>query len=63
MWQADGLQWDEQETMDFIKLKQYLKFLPTPVPPKSDDVLLLYIYVADAFVSIVIVVERLYTQT
>jgi hypothetical protein len=49
--------------MDFIKPKQYLKFLPTPVPPKSNDVLLLYVYVTDASVSIVIAVEQLDTQT
>jgi hypothetical protein len=41
----------------FIELKQYLKFMPTLVPPKSDDVLLLYVAATDAVVSIVIAVE------
>jgi hypothetical protein len=44
--------------MTFIELKQYLKSLPTLVPPKPDDVLLLYIAVTDVVVSTVIVVER-----
>jgi hypothetical protein len=39
-------------------LKQYLKSLPTLVPPKPDDVLLLYVAATDAVVSIVITVER-----
>jgi hypothetical protein len=41
----------------FIELKQYLKPLPTLVPPKPDDVLLLYIAATDAVVSTVIIVE------
>jgi hypothetical protein len=41
----------------FIKLKQYLKSLPTLVPPKPDDVLLLYVAATDAVVSTVIIVE------
>jgi hypothetical protein len=55
---ADGFQWDDQATVAFIKLKQYLKFLPTMVPPKHDDVLLLYVAAIDAVVSTVIAVER-----
>jgi hypothetical protein len=43
----------------FIELKQYLKSLPTLVPPKSDDVLLLYVTTTDADVNIVIDVERI----
>jgi hypothetical protein len=39
-------------------LKQYLKSLPTLVPPKPDDVLLLYVVATDAVVSTVIAVER-----
>jgi hypothetical protein len=31
----DGFQWDDQITMTSIKLKQYLKSLPTLVPPKQ----------------------------
>jgi hypothetical protein len=54
---ADGFQWDERAATTFIKLKQYLKALPTLVPPKPDDVLLLYVAATDAVVSIVIVVE------
>jgi hypothetical protein len=32
----------------FIELKQYLKALPTLVPPKPDDVLMLYVTAIDA---------------
>jgi hypothetical protein len=39
-------------------LKQYLKYLPTLVPPKSDDVLLLYVVATDTVVSTVITIER-----
>jgi hypothetical protein len=42
----------------FFKLKQYLKSLPTLVPPQLDDVLLLYVAATDAVVSTVIIVER-----
>jgi hypothetical protein len=42
----------------FIELKQYLKSMPTLVPPKFDDVLLLYVVAIDAVVSTVIAVER-----
>jgi hypothetical protein len=54
---ADGFQWDEQATSAFIELKQYLKVLPTLVPLKPDDVLLLYVTATNAVVSTVIVVE------
>jgi hypothetical protein len=37
---------------------EYMKSLPTLVPPKSDDVLLLYVVATDTVVSTVIVVER-----
>jgi hypothetical protein len=60
---ANGFQWDEQATTAFIELKQYLKALPTLVPPKSDDVLLLHIAVADTVVSTIIIVERLEAMT
>jgi hypothetical protein len=30
---ADGFQWDDQAVAAFIELKQYLKSLPTLVPP------------------------------
>jgi hypothetical protein len=55
---ADGFQWDDQAMTAFIELKQYLKSLPTLVPPKEDDVLLLYIVATDTVVSTVITVER-----
>jgi hypothetical protein len=42
----------------FIELKQYLKSLPMQVPPKPDDVMLLYVAATDAVVSTVIAVER-----
>jgi hypothetical protein len=55
---ADGFQWDDQAAAAFVELKQYLKSLPTLVPPKPDDVLLLYVATTDMVVSIAIVVER-----
>jgi hypothetical protein len=55
---VDGFQWDDQAMAAFIELKQYLKSLPTLVPPKEDDVLLLYIATIDAVVSTVTTVER-----
>jgi hypothetical protein len=41
------------------ELNQYLKSLPTLIPPKEDDVLLLYIVATDTVISTVIAVERL----
>jgi hypothetical protein len=41
----------------FVELKQYLKSLPTLVPPKTDDVLLLYVVAIKTVVSTVITVE------
>jgi hypothetical protein len=38
---VDGFQWNDQATIAFIELKQYLKSLLILVPPKPDDVLLL----------------------
>jgi hypothetical protein len=55
---ADGFQWDDQAATTFIELKQYLKSLPMLVPPKLDDVLLMYVAATDAVVNTVIVVER-----
>jgi hypothetical protein len=55
---ADGFQWDEQVVAAFVELKQYLKFLPTLVPPKPDDALLLYVAATDAVVGTVIIIER-----
>jgi hypothetical protein len=54
---ADEFQWDEQAVAAFIELKQYLKSLPTLVPPQPDDILLLYMAATDAVVSTIIVVE------
>jgi hypothetical protein len=54
---AGGFQWEDQEMLTFIELKQYLKSLPTLVPPKEDDVLLLYVTATDTVVSTVITVE------
>jgi hypothetical protein len=54
---ADGFQWDNQATTAFVELKQYLKSLPNLVPPKIDDVLLLYVAATDTVVSTTIVVE------
>jgi hypothetical protein len=55
---ADGFQWDEQAAAAFIELKQYLKALPTLVPHKPNDVLLLYVAATDAVASTVITVEQ-----
>jgi hypothetical protein len=55
---VDGFQWDDQAAAAFVELKQYLKSLPTLVPPKPDDILLLYVAATDTVVSTVIVVER-----
>jgi hypothetical protein len=55
---ADGFQWDDQVAAMFVELKQYLKSLPTLVPPISDDVLLLYVAATDVVVTTVIAVER-----
>jgi hypothetical protein len=43
--------------MTFIELKQYLMALSTLVPPKPDDVLLLYVTATDEVVSTIITVE------
>jgi hypothetical protein len=42
----------------FIELMQYLKSLPTLVPPKENNVLLLYVAATDAVVSTIIAIER-----
>jgi hypothetical protein len=55
---ADGFKWDDQAAAAFIELKQYLKSLPTLIPPKPDDALLLYVAATDIVVSTSIVVER-----
>jgi hypothetical protein len=55
---VDGFQWDDQAMMAFIELKQYSKSLPILVPPKSDDVMLLYVAATNTVISTVIVVER-----
>jgi hypothetical protein len=55
---ADGFQWDDQATAVFVQLKQYLKSLPTLVPPRPEDILLLYVAATDAVVSTIISVER-----
>jgi hypothetical protein len=55
---ADGFQWDDQAAAACVELMKYIKSLPTLVPPKHDDVLLLYVAATDVVVSTVIVVER-----
>jgi hypothetical protein len=55
---ADGFQWDDQAAAAFVEFKQYLKSLLTLVPPKPNDVLLLYVATTDMVVSTTIVVER-----
>jgi hypothetical protein len=56
---ADGFQWDDQAAAIFVELNKYLKSLPTLVPPKPDDVLLLYVVATDVVVSTVIAGEWL----
>jgi hypothetical protein len=41
--EADGFQWYDQAAAAFAQLKQYLKSLPTLVPPRPEDILLLYV--------------------
>jgi hypothetical protein len=53
----DGFQWDDQAVAAFVELKKYLKSLPTLVPLRPDDVLLLYVAATDVVVSTVIAVE------
>jgi hypothetical protein len=55
---ADDFQWDEQATMTFSELKKYLKSLPTLIPLKSDDVLLLYVSTPNEVVSTIIAIKR-----
>jgi hypothetical protein len=55
---ADGFQWDDQAAATFVELKQYLKFPPTLVPPRPEDVLVLYVAAMDAVVRTVISVEQ-----
>jgi hypothetical protein len=55
---ADGFQWNDQATSAFVQLKQYLKSLPTLVPPRPEDILLLYVAATGAVVSTVISTER-----
>jgi hypothetical protein len=55
---VDGFQWDDLAMTTFIELKQNLKSLPTLVPPKEDDVLLLYVTATDAVVNTVIAIEQ-----
>jgi hypothetical protein len=55
---AYGFQWDDQVAATFIELKQYLKSLPTQVPLKPDDVLLLYVAATDTVFTTVITIEQ-----
>jgi hypothetical protein len=55
---ANNFQWDDQAASAFIELKQYLKSLSTLVPPKLDDMLLIYVAAYYTVVSIVITVAR-----
>jgi hypothetical protein len=55
---VDSFQWDDQAAATLVELKKYLKSLPTLVPPKPDDVMLLYVAATDVVVNTVITVER-----
>jgi hypothetical protein len=63
LWKTDGFQWDGQAATAFVQLKEYLKSLPTLVPPWLEDIRLLYVAATDAVVSTVISVERPDTST
>jgi hypothetical protein len=54
---ADRFQWDDQAATSFAQLRQYLKSLPTLVPPWPEDILLLYVAAMDAVLSTVISIE------
>jgi hypothetical protein len=54
---TDGFQWDDQTAAAFVQLKEYLKLLSTLVPPRPEDILLLYVAATDAVVSVVIFIE------
>ena len=54
----DGFQWNEQAKEAFQEFKQYLKQLPILVPPKEDEVMLLYVAATPKVVSVVLVVKR-----
>jgi hypothetical protein len=60
---ADEFQWDNQAVVAFVQLRQYLKLLPTLVPPRPEDILLLFVAAMDAVVNTVIIVERLDAST
>jgi hypothetical protein len=60
---ADRFQCDDQATSAFVQLKQYLKSLPTLVPPRPEDILLLYVAAIDAVVSTVISMKWLDAST
>jgi hypothetical protein len=60
---GDGFQWDDQAATVFIEVKQYLTPLPTLVPPKSDDVLILYVVATNAVIITITAVERLEATT
>jgi hypothetical protein len=55
---TDGFQWDDQSAATFLQLKQYLKSLPTLVPLRPKDILLLYAAATDVVVNTIIFVER-----
>jgi hypothetical protein len=54
---TDDFQWDDQVAAAFVELKKYLQSLPTMVPHKPDDVLLLYVVATNAVVGTVITIE------
>jgi hypothetical protein len=58
LYKVEGFQWDDQAVAAFIELKKYLMSLPTLVPPKPDNVLLIYVAATDAVVNTVIAVEQ-----
>jgi hypothetical protein len=60
---GDGFQWDDQAATVFIEVKQYLTPLPTLVPPKSDDVLILYVVATNTVIITITAVERLEATT
>jgi hypothetical protein len=54
---VEGFQWNDQDATAFVQLKQYLKSLSALVPPRPEDILLLYVAATNVVVSTVISIE------
>jgi hypothetical protein len=56
---ADGFQWEDQAMAAFIELKQYLKSLPTLVPPKK---MMCYCYTSQSLTQLSVRLSSLSSQ-